>query len=352
MKFDIQDVRVIEERLQDDISINIFQNRMSFSMTKDYHYMRKIFRTIPLGQKFESILEKNKDKKLILFGAGKWGRWIKQAYDNYDWYCFADNKISENIVDGIPVICAEELECYTDAFIIITSKFHWKEIKAQLQKTGISEENYFCFGELIWQIEQPIYFDLPELQTEEKEIFVDAGGYNGETTSMFLEWAKGRCEAAEVYIFEPDAESKKKCEALFGKLKNVTIIPKGLWNKRADLQFISDGSDSRIVETAGKADSVNTTNAANTVSVVTLDKELANKEITFIKMDIEGAELKALQGAEKIIRTYKPKMAISVYHKPEDIIEIPRLLLAYNPEYRFWLRHYSLSWFDTVLYAV
>lgn len=69
-------------------------------------------------------------------------------------------------------------------------------------------------------------------------------------------------------------------------------------------------------------------------------------------MDIEGAELKALEGATECISKYSPQLAISVYHKPEDIIEIPMFIKSLNPKYRFWLRHYSLSWFDTVLYAV
>ena len=68
-------------------------------------------------------------------------------------------------------------------------------------------------------------------------------------------------------------------------------------------------------------------------------------------MDIEGAEIPALKGAEMIIRDVKPKLAISIYHRPEDIIEIPELLLQYRSDYQFYLRHYSLHAYDTVLYA-
>lgn len=69
-------------------------------------------------------------------------------------------------------------------------------------------------------------------------------------------------------------------------------------------------------------------------------------------MDIEGAELKALEGAENLIRNAHPKLAICVYHKNEDIDQIPRLLLEYYPEYRFYLRHYSVTKAETVLYAI
>ena len=80
---------------------------------------------------------------------------------------------------------------------------------------------------------------------------------------------------------------------------------------------------------------------------------LMNKEeVTFIKMDIEGAELKALKGAKNIILRDKPKLAISIYHKPEDIVEIPLFIKELVPEYKLYIRHYSNDSIETVLYAV
>ena len=69
-------------------------------------------------------------------------------------------------------------------------------------------------------------------------------------------------------------------------------------------------------------------------------------------MDIEGSELKAIIGAREIIKKFHPTLAISVYHKPEDIVEIPQLIMDINPNYKFSLRHYSIGDFDTVLYAI
>lgn len=88
------------------------------------------------------------------------------------------------------------------------------------------------------------------------------------------------------------------------------------------------------------------------MQVTTLDEELQGQRVTFIKMDIEGAELETLQGAEKTIKSNLPKLAISIYHKPEDIFTIPSLIYQYSDCYMFYLRHYSFFDWDTVLYAV
>ena len=68
-------------------------------------------------------------------------------------------------------------------------------------------------------------------------------------------------------------------------------------------------------------------------------------------MDIEGAEYEALQGAEKTIRNCHPRLAISVYHKPSDILDIPSYLMTLDETYRFYIRHYSSWRWETVLYA-
>ena len=79
---------------------------------------------------------------------------------------------------------------------------------------------------------------------------------------------------------------------------------------------------------------------------------MGSRKVTFLKMDIEGSELAALRGAERIIREQRPKLAICVYHKPEDLWEIPSLLLSYHPDYKLYLRHYSINETETVLYAI
>lgn len=87
------------------------------------------------------------------------------------------------------------------------------------------------------------------------------------------------------------------------------------------------------------------------IEAKTIDS-LIDEKVTYLKMDIEGTELKALLGAKETILRSKPKLAICVYHKPEDLIEIPLLLKGLVSDYRFFLRHYSNNDSETVLYAV
>ena len=68
-------------------------------------------------------------------------------------------------------------------------------------------------------------------------------------------------------------------------------------------------------------------------------------------MDLEGAELNALAGAEKTIRAYRPRLAISIYHRPKDVSTIPRIIRDIEPGYRFYLDHYYPNNWETVLYC-
>lgn len=88
------------------------------------------------------------------------------------------------------------------------------------------------------------------------------------------------------------------------------------------------------------------------IEVVTLDDFVKNETISFIKLDIEGAELEALKGAKNIIKRDRPQMAICIYHKPEDIIDIPIYLKSILPNYRFYIRHKNIYFFDTILYCI
>ncbi|NBV84437.1 FkbM family methyltransferase, partial [bacterium] len=72
----------------------------------------------------------------------------------------------------------------------------------------------------------------------------------------------------------------------------------------------------------------------------------------FIKMDIEGGELSALRGAKKLITTHLPRLAICVYHRPDDFWAVPELILGWGCQYDLFLRHYTESIYETVMYFI
>ena len=88
-----------------------------------------------------------------------------------------------------------------------------------------------------------------------------------------------------------------------------------------------------------------------TLSIDDFVKEEKLPKVDVIKMDIEGAELDALRGAEETIRTFKPRLAISVYHKPKDIVDIPLYLNDLGLGYEFFLDHFTIYEGETVLFA-
>ena len=90
---------------------------------------------------------------------------------------------------------------------------------------------------------------------------------------------------------------------------------------------------------------------AETISIVDYVAQCGLGCVYFIKMDIEGAEDAALFGATKTIMGFRPKLAISAYHKRYDMILLPRRLLDILPEYRFYLEHYTIHSEETVQYA-
>lgn len=88
------------------------------------------------------------------------------------------------------------------------------------------------------------------------------------------------------------------------------------------------------------------------IQVVALDQYIYHEAPTLIKMDIEGAEQEALVGARKTIQTYRPKLVICLYHKPEDLFEIPLYIKSLNSDYNLYIRQYSNTKYETVCYAV
>lgn len=178
----------------------------------------------------------------------------------------------------------------------------------------------------------------------EDETMVELGSNDGQTLLEFLNKV-GR-KYKRIYCFEPD----ETCIAQLKEIERresgeIHIIEKGAWDHEDTLWFHNDPEfgASGITQNEGKADC--------SVSVDSVDNQVKGP-VTYMKMDIEGSELKALQGAEKTITQYKPKLAVCIYHNPQDFLEITEYLKRIVPEYRFYIRHHNWGATETVLYAL
>jgi FkbM family methyltransferase len=207
---------------------------------------------------------------------------------------------------------------------------------------GVKESDIFVFNPSNALV--PQYFET--FSSRKRETFVDCGVFDGDTSYDFARWCRGNYR--KIFAFEADEVNFNACKINLFKLSDVALYNLGVWDCEEVLRFNNTSSGfSSIHEDSTTLENDNIVE----IKTCALDEFLKDEEITFIKMDIEGAEIKALQGAKNIISNQKPKLAICVYHKPEDIFEIPELLLKLNPEYNFKLRHYGTSAYETVLYA-
>ena len=185
------------------------------------------------------------------------------------------------------------------------------------------------------------YFPLDVVSLTDQEVFVDCGAFTGDTVGLFVTACSN--QFSSIICFEPDASN-------FSVLNRTLIddrivkIQSGVWNEESTLTFVADKG-------AGSTISTETTTTTS-VHVVAIDGVQACQKATFIKMDIEGAERNALKGAAEVIRRNRPKLAISIYHSNEEMLGIPEYLHSTLEDYSFHVRHHSLNWQDTVLYAI
>lgn len=172
----------------------------------------------------------------------------------------------------------------------------------------------------------------------ENEVFVDGGGFDGETTKEFI---KKVPKYGKIYFFEPFMEMLNIAERKLSSYPNVNFFQKALYDKKEVLSFDT---------TKGSASSISS-EGNHIVEAVRLG-DIIHGKIGFVKLDIEGAELKALKGAEKTIVKYRPKIAVCVYHNQEHFWKIPEYLLKLNKAYKVYLRHYTEGILETVTYFV
>lgn len=348
-----ENLQKIYTQISDTLSKEIFIDRLNYSVTHEYHYLEKMVdrtvRSRTEWKKFCGLLQdRAQSADLYLFGAGIWGNTLYQeTKGQIQWRGVIDNQPGGKAMADLEVMTLEQfMERRNDhTTVVISSYKNGPDMKGQLQDRGFCPDRILDAGRVIHDLtEGAIYFDLGELHPQaEGEYFVDAGGFDGLTTLAFLNWCGGNGHS---YCFEAD---RKNITLIRNKLGNNTkceIIPRALWSETASLSMRMEGTCGSAVTDKGNDEGTQEVGAA------ALDDILGDRPVTFIKMDIEGAELEAIRGARHIIQTQHPKLAVSIYHRYEDIWTIPSQIMEYDSGYRFYLRHYSFSDYDTVLYAV
>lgn len=177
------------------------------------------------------------------------------------------------------------------------------------------------------------------LKLGKHEIFADLGAYRADTVKEFLSHTGG-CE--KIYAVEPDRKTFAKLTRELADTDNAVCICAAVGAESKKVTFQTDTG--RGAHVSGKGEEVD---------MLTLDEILNGSPVTYIKMDVEGAEADALRGAEKTILKYKPKLRIAAYHRTEDIYDIVNRVFKIRDDYRVYMRHhpYIPAW-DTDFYFV
>ena len=355
--------------------------------------MIKDFRT----DTWEDVKECAKNKKMFIFGAGQFGQTVYREMNKYqtswDIIGFLDNDPNKKIetICGLPVYTPDVVKNYSmQDIIVLICSMKVANMARQLDELGVVHYFSYFFLDLPNGLRETCYqtdisiediewlgqrlednesknllkeivnkrkigsFDYTDIQSQcseyffneffeisDDEVFVDGGGFDGDTIEEFINFTQGKYK--RIYSFEPQ---KDKIEIIKQKLwkynGKVVLFEKGLYDCQTELCFAAgdDNLSGRIEENQD----------GEIIQTIDIDSAI-QEPVTYIKMDIEGAELKALQGAAETIKRDKPKLAICIYHKPEDLWEIPRYIDSLVPEYKFYIKHFGWRYTSTVLYC-
>lgn len=356
---------------------------------------------------------KQSRKPVIIFGAGSYGQAVycmlrhKGAINNVKAFCDNSAQKRGEIIYGLEVLDYETVKIYFPDCIFIIASTYYIEIEDQLK--GLCETNFYTiypqqieyskewyeimdrgrikilkdwssinstefernrskleglladqeskdvlkniiafrntgdYGYInsIYNPNEIQYFDDSIIELSDDEYFIDLGAWDGDTVCNFIKVTNNRYR--HIVSFEPGEQQFKALNSMIRsrQLTNIDTYKIGAWSESAYLTF-EENEDSSKINNEG----------STKIKVNAMDNMFLEQPVSFIKMDIEGAEKEALMGAKKIIHKYKPKLAVCVYHKPEDIVRLPLLINEILPEYKIFLRHHTEFHTETVCYAI
>ena len=333
-----------------------------------------------------------KERRFVL-GTGDYARSVAKTLPIA---AFVDDETNTSLVEGVPVIRSDAIP--TSGLVVVASMLRPRSAMRSLDQKKLRALDYFAFAHYSGLLVRPVAFwpsfitdyrknrgryervravmaDAESLDTFDSivsfrldadlgvmssfsfdpegqyfedflelapagETFVDVGSFDGRTS---LRFAARVPNFSHIYAFEP---SRSNIPSIKRNLKTLgagrtTVYPYGLGAKAGKRKFdASLGTSSRASD-----------DGDTEIEVCSLDSlRLSNP--TFIKMDIEGAEVEALIGAFSTIERFRPRLAIAVYHRFDDFWRIPEVISETRVDFRIYLRHYTEGIDETVMYFV
>ena len=194
-----------------------------------------------------------------------------------------------------------------------------------------------------FQTSEPHYFNaltLPPLQNK-SITYIDCGAYNGDTYAELVQQPSIVC--GQAFLLEPDPNNYAALvQRIAGQHPQAVCLPLAAAEQYGILTFTSGQGEGSSIGSGGDIH----------VAAAALDQILPQAPVDFIKLDVEGAEALVLRGARNMIARCRPVLAVSLYHNPADIWELPELLFDMCPDYQFYIRQHCFNSFESVLYAV
>jgi len=344
--------------------------------------------TISKIENVETVLEAIKDRNLGIYGYGFLGKWVHEFLKTEFDYTAAIYDRNELLTPGEDCKNLQDLKSFKGV-IIICSRHYVVEVGKLMTSLGIkwiSADDFFLkinsvsremviesfshdelsmrtylaiekilsSGSMIENshLVKDQYFHPPEFHASFNDSFVDAGAFTGDTLEKFIQENLGTFKS--IYAFEPGDRQFRALKSRVSRLVSewsissdkMNLVKKGLGDAKSIALF-----DEKSEDTMSHSFILGGDNKGGEIQIVSIDDELADTNISFIKSDIEGMDLPMLRGAQKTIVKNRPKLAISCYHYPTDLIEMIKFINSLKLNYKFKLRHHANVIGDYVLYA-
>lgn len=227
-------------------------------------------------------------------------------------------------------------------------------IRSTMQLWADDESRQEYVSQLVWSLQpdpmglptphlaRDTYFEQTLVKFGHDEVFVDCGAFDGDSVAAFTD----RCPRYKAVVaLEPDPANRANFVGRFGgetamAAARISVLPYAASDRRETVMFDVTGTAGSAIAHDGLQ-----------VEAAPLDYLVADLAPTFIKMDIEGAEPKALAGAATIMRAHRPQLAVCLYHARRHLWEIPLQISQIQPLYRLYLRRHADECWELICYA-